>query len=186
QTVFDWVRSMSLSQEDLTVIMDGDVGVVHRSGRNVVLTKGLKVPFEMSSAPSGRKTELGCGWLTATFAKLPDSEQESSDAAKEADSDGVFGFSGRLDRFVAKHGVTLRDGRARVEDCERLLFDRVEDLVRLDGYLPGEGQKPSNVYLRYEDRQAGLQQKSAPVIIWHPEKKIARAKNVTGIGSSGQ
>ncbi len=186
QTVFDWVKSMSLSQKDLTVIMDGDVGVVHRSGKNVVLTKGLKVPFQMSSAPDGRKTELGCRWLTATFSQLPKSQKEASADANGQDPGGVFGFSGRLDRFVAKHGVTLRDGRARVEDCERLLFDRVEDLVRLDGYLPKEGQKPSNVYLRYEDRQAGLQQKSAPVIIWHPEKKIARAKDVTGIGSSGQ
>jgi lipopolysaccharide export system protein LptA len=175
QTVFDWNKSMSLSQDDLTVIMEGDVGAVHRSGKKVVLTKGLKVPFEMASAPPGRETILGCGWMTATFSR--EADPNDADEPKEDGRAGVFGLSGRLDRFVAKRGVTLRDGRARVEDCGLLKYDRVEDLVVLDG--PGRG----NVYLRYRSRDGGLQQKSASRIIWRPDKGIARATDVSGTGA---
>ncbi len=182
QTAFGWDRSMSLSQDDLTVIMEGDVGVVHRSGRNVVLTKGLKVPFVMADAPTGRETILGCDWLTATFSQPADANDASTPKGEEGSADGAFGLSGRLDRFSARRGVTLRDGRARVDDCELLTYDRVDDLVVLDGSRDGE-RRGGNVYLRYRDRNGGLQQKSASRIIWRPEKKIARAVDVSGTGT---
>ncbi|MFP4432921.1 MAG: hypothetical protein ACLFTN_00510 [Phycisphaerae bacterium] len=182
QTAFEWDKSMSLSQDDLTVIMEGDVGVVHRSGKNVVLTKGLKVPFVMADAPAGRETILGCDWLTATFSQPADANDVSRTKGEEGKADGVFGLSGRLDRFAARRGVTLRDGRARVDDCELLTYDRVEDLVVLDGSL-GDERRGGNVYLRYRDRNGGLQQKSASRIIWRPGKKIARAVDVSGTGT---
>jgi hypothetical protein len=171
---------MSFSQDDLTVIMEGDVGVVHRSGKNVVLTKGLKVPFEMAKAPAGRETVLGCDWMTATFSRQAD-PNDSDGEKREGGEKGVFGLSGRLDRFTAKRGVTLRDGRARVEDCELLKYDRLGDLVLLDGSSGGQGG--GNVYLRYRSRDGGIQQKSASRIIWRPGKNIARAVDVKGTGA---
>jgi lipopolysaccharide export system protein LptA len=182
-TAFQWSESMSLQEEDLTVTMTGDVGMVHRSGDQVVLSDDLDLAFDKDKLPDGRKTVLGCDQLVAVFSRAnansADPNQAGVDKAIGLEED----FSGRLERLEALRDVTLRDGSARVEDCQRMLYDRADDIVRLDGYLPEKGQKPSNVSLRYEDRKSGAIRKVlAPQVIWHPRAKTARAINVSGTG----
>ncbi len=182
-TAFQWSDSMSLQEEDLTVTMTGDVGMVHRSGDQVVLSDDLDLAFDKDKLPDGRKTVLGCDQLVAVFSRADansaDPNQVGVDKAIGLEED----FSGRLERLEALRDVTLRDGSALVEDCQRMLYDRADDIVRLDGYLPEKGQRPSNVSLRYEDRKSGAIRKVlAPQVIWHPRAKTARAINVSGTG----
>lgn len=179
QTVFRWSKSMTLDGNDLTVTMLGDVYMVHRSGGQVVLADRLDLPIDLVELPEGRKTTLATEKLVAMFS--PASARDAQGGARTLDE----GFTGNLDRFIAKGDVRLEDAEARVDECQLMVYDRLADVVRLMGEdVPGaDGRR--NVNLRYEDRKTGsLQRISAPVILWHPAARTARAEKVRVTGST--
>jgi len=184
QTVFEWSRSMQLSQERRLVVMDGGVGMVHRSGEQVVLTaqerKELNVP-PWGELASGRKSVLVCGKLMARF--NPPDKEPAAPATAPSDYLQPGPRLGQLELFSATEKVNLKDGRWRVLG-QRLLYHRPHGLAVVWGFL--EGEPLANAIAMEEDPEMGtLRQVSSPKIhcyLEHGQITKAKAQKVTGAG----
>lgn len=169
QTAFQWKKTMQMSQADRTVDMNGDVHMVHRSGDQVVLSDKLNAP-PWGTLSRGRSSILACDKLIAQFSE-PDQK-----AAKAAPSGDLVGPRvGPMERFIATKNVNLQDGSNQMLG-QRLIYERVKDVVILWGYL--EGDAPANAQIISDDKST-----LSPKIIFNPKTQRIRTERVAGSGS---
>jgi len=112
QTTFRWGKSMTMDRAGsiVEVRMDGKVEMIHRAGRDVVVTKQLKSRLApWGRLQRGRNMVLDCDSMLAEF----DQAQEDA-AAQSAGSD-----LGRLERFEANGNVNLVDDADKRVDSTR-------------------------------------------------------------------
>ena len=181
QTGFWWDKVMSLHQPDGNadgkVVLQGNVQMVHRSGR-FVLSKGLNVPA-WPVLKSGRVTTLGCNMLEADFAEA-DANATSRPASAEPALEGGPRI-GPLVRFYAMGDVRLEDGdrQKRTATCQQLEYKREPDMVTLLGTLPGKPRAAA--VLSYKDLDAQTRQEwASPKIVWY--RKTDRVETEETIG----
>jgi len=185
QSAFEWNKNMQLSQKDRLVTLEGSVTMVHRSGDQILLTNRLNVPRDQwGTLPAGRKTILKCDNMMAKFGPPTDkaSTQPSTRPAARTAGDllGEGPTLGPLDLFSATGDVNLNDSPRQVL-AQRLIYNRIKDLVVVWGFL--EGKAPSNATIIYEDPGAGRSQAwSSPKLIWYRQDNRILAEDVSGAG----
>ena len=137
QTYFTWEDKMQLTlgSDSREVIMEGEVGVVHRSQSHVSRPKDLNlVPWgEMTD---GRTTTLSCGKLRARFALPPEEPTATRPAGGLMGGDGTPAV-GDLEEFTATGNVILRDGAWELQGA-RMTYNRSPGVGYLWGYVEGE------------------------------------------------
>ena len=174
QTAFEWNKLMNLAQKDRRVVMEGQVKMIHHSGRYLLPTEGLKLP-PWPELKEGRLSKVACDRMIAKFA--PPAQKAPTTATSTASkpvvsrpaSDWISGPAvGALEQFTALKDVNMEDGvrQKRTVQCQRLIYDRPTDVVEVFGAL--ENQAPSNARMIVEDLDAGTSTPyQSPRIIWY-------------------
>ena len=180
QTAFEWSRHMKLMLDDLTVVMDGDVKMMHLSGSEVNRPAALNLP-DWPELTDGRITTLDCGKLIARFNKPPDAKAKSADGnATGLDAMGVK--FGDLSKFTATEDVTLVDGQFTLQG-QSLNYNRTDNTAMLSGYLPGHRRRNAKVF--FEGNQ--LPELSSPrieaVLDGGHIKKVRSLGGIRGFGT---
>jgi len=151
QTYIEWKERMEFMQADRLAIAEGDVIMMHRSGKQVVLQERLKVP-DWPELTEGRSSDLRCGKLMARFAE-PD-PSASTKPSSEDDPLDAGARVGPLEMFKATRQVTLKDNGREVA-AQRVVYDRGGDFARMWGYL--EGRRAAIATLSYVDDKGRAQ-----------------------------
>ena len=181
QTAFQWHKSMQFSQDKRLVILHGDVQMVHKSGREIILTDQLNVPRDTwGELTEGRRTILACDEMLAQFGEpAKASTTQPTQPARDVLQEGPN--LGPLEIFRATKNVNLKDGPRQVL-AQRLFYSRLTDVAIIHGYL--EGHPPAKATVLYEDPQAGRSQSwSSPKITWYRRDNRIVTHDVTGAGS---
>ncbi|HEU00851.1 MAG TPA: hypothetical protein ENH89_10950 [Aurantimonas coralicida] len=136
QTGFRWTRIMVLDQESRSVELQGDVRMVHRSGKEVLRLAGIDAP-EWDRLIEGRRTLLHCQRLDAAFG--PPDEDDAAEAAttRRADKYDVGPRLGPLEIFIATGDVNLSDrleGGTMQVLGQRLRYNRLDGTVVVWGF----------------------------------------------------
>ena len=151
QTYIEWKQRMEFMQTNRLAIVEGDVIMMHRSGKQVVLRERLNVP-DWPTLTEGRRSDLRCGKLMAQFA-----EPEPSASTRPSSDDDPLGAGARvgpLEMFKATRHVTLKDSGREVT-AQRVVYDRGGDFARIWGYL--EGRPRAIATLTYVDDKGRAQ-----------------------------
>jgi lipopolysaccharide export system protein LptA len=191
-SAFEWHKRMTLTQLDdgqRTVLLEGDVVLVHRSGKEVELTDPQKKQWNVmdwQDLRPGRHIVLGCDNLQAAFDKPAEKGQTSQPSTDQSQQQQQGPRVGNLRNFQAWQGVNLKDGTFQVLG-QRLIYDvkdadgKVVDVVKIFGYL--EGQKKTLAQIISADPRTGrLQQQQAPEITWNRKDNSIETKNVSVVG----
>ncbi len=179
QALFRWQESMEFSQLDRSVLMTGDVLMRYRAG-NKVSADWLKDEAWFASLTDGRKMDLTCQKMMAKFAapQQPDSpDGEGKIAGQPSIAD--------LEMFSATGDVRLVDGdrQSRELTGQRLLYNRIERVATLWGYLIDQPETPAR--LVYQDIDKGIVTPvSSPVIniFLSSDDEIARLERIESPG----
>jgi len=150
QSAFRWSKRMRLDQNTRQVDVEGDVQLVHRSGKEVLRLEGLKTP-SWGALERGRRTLLHCQNLQAHFG-----EPEPQGAPVEGGDDkyDVGPSLGPLERFIARDEVNLVDslGAGSIQVLgQRLDYNRATGNVQVWGFI--EGRPLADATLVYEDEK---------------------------------
>ena len=188
-SAFEWQKGMTLTQlEDgqRTVLLEGEVVLVHRSGKELELTEQQKKQWSVidwKDLRPGRHIVLGCDNLQAAFDKPTEKGQATQPTTDQAQQGPRVG---NLRNFQAWQDVNLKDGTFQVLG-QRLIYDvkdtdgKVVDVVKIFGYL--EGQKKTLAQIISADPRTGrLQQQQAPEITWNRKDNSIETKNVSAVG----
>ena len=184
QTMFAWKKSMRLDQKKRHIRLQERVNMVHRSGNEVLLVKGLRtVPW--GRLESGRVTTMRCDKMDAWFAP-PQEEKKAKPKPAEtgmslADAGPQFG---PLKLFRAAGDVSLEDG-PRTIDGQRLLYDASKKIINVWGYRAGETKRTNaRITLRDQDDPAKptVQTIQSPTIIYNIEKETLQTEALDATG----
>ena len=134
QTAFLWTREMQLLQADRQVRLKGDVQMIHRSGDQVAVMPGLRVP-DWEQLDSGRRSSLRCEDLFAEFA--PPSDMPEGELAATDDMWQSGPRLGPLELFTAYRRVNMIDGPVQIVG-EQLVYNRRNGSAVVLGFLEGE------------------------------------------------
>ncbi|RKY81858.1 hypothetical protein DRP98_09745, partial [candidate division KSB1 bacterium] len=182
QSAFSWSKSMVLdwpgpeeqkNQGRNTIItMIGDVHMAHRSGRQIVLSEKLNI--HRWKLPPGRNTMLHCDRILVQFAPA-----ERHPRKQKTTAEGIT--IGPVELFDARgQNVHLRDGPREVF-CQRILYQRRNDVAIIWGSLPGNPEKDAILY--YQDEKKGtLNTWKSPKIIWFRKTNRIVTKGVESYG----
>ncbi len=185
-SAFEWQRGMTLTQlpdGQRTVLLEGDVVLVHRSGKELELTDEQKKQWNVidwQDLRPGRHIVLGCDNLQAAFDKPAEKGQPTTAQAEQGPR------VGNLRNFQAWQDVNLKDGNFQVLG-QRLIYDvkdkdgKVVDVVKIFGYL--EGQKKTLAQIISANPRTGrMQQQQAPEITWNRKDNSIETKDVNAVG----
>ena len=185
QSAFSWSKSMVLdwsgpkrmktAQNENTIItMVGDVRMAHRSGRQIVMSEKLPIR-RWKDLPAGRNITLRCDRILVQFAPAQKATKPSKTPLQ-----GIT--IGPVDLFDARgENVNLRDGPREVF-CQRILYQRRNDVAIIWGSLPGKTPKKDAI-LYYQDEKKGvLNTWKSPKIIWFRKTNRIVTKSVESHG----
>jgi lipopolysaccharide export system protein LptA len=187
-SAFEWQKRMTLTQRDdgeRTVQLDGDVVLVHRSGKELELTDEQKKQWSVADwhdLRPGRHIVLGCDTLQAAF----DKPAEKGKPAADQDQQGPR--VGNLRNFQALKDVNLKDETLKAQVLgQRVIYDfkdrdgKIVDVVKIFGYM--EGEKKTLAQIVSANPQTGkMQQQQAPEIIWNRRDNSIETKDVNAVG----
>ncbi len=180
QTAFEWTRHMRLMLDDLTVIMDGDVKMMHLSGSEVNRPATLNLP-DWPELPDGRITTLDCEKLIARFNKPPAAKGKSADSnATGLDAMGVK--FGDLSKFTATKDVVLVDGKFTLQG-QSLNYNRTDNTAMLKGYLPGHRRRNAKVTIEGNQRPELSSPRIEAVLEGGHVKKVRSSGGIRGFGT---
>jgi lipopolysaccharide export system protein LptA len=183
-TVFQWKKSMELSQTERVVIMKGDVNMVHRSGAFVLSEiKGLKVPDYGKNVPAGRKTNLRCDELLAMFDPPKEKQPTTQPTTKPADAFDVGPKIGPLKFFNATGNVNLVDGSKQIVG-QRLIYSRLKELIQVYGYLPNHPKANALIIDKNLQKQTEKVVKSPKILWWRATKANGYREKIEAKGVS--
>ena len=152
QTGFRWTRIMVLDQESRSVQLEGEVRMVHRSGKEVLRLAGIDAP-EWDRLTEGRRTLLHCQRLDAQFGPPDEDEDAEAAAAGPTDKYDVGPRLGSLEVFIATRDVNLSDrleGGTMQVLGQRLRYNRVDGTVVVWGFM--ETSPIADAMLVYESQ----------------------------------
>ncbi|MCP4376379.1 MAG: hypothetical protein GY794_09420, partial [bacterium] len=183
-TVFQWKKSMELSQKERVVVMRGDVNMVHRSGAFVLPEiAGLKVPDYGKNVPAGRKTNLRCNELLAMFDPPKEKQPTTKPAKGSTDPFDVGPKIGPLKFFKATGDVNLLDGNKQVVG-QRLIYSRLKELFQVYGYLPNHPKANALIIDKDPQKQTEKVIKSPKILWWRATKANGYREKIEAKGVS--
>lgn len=176
-SAFEWQKLMTLSQDNRTVLLEGQVQMHHYSGKFMKLSDKQRTEWNVADwgqIADGRQTILGCQKLLASFDAPPKND-------KPALQDGTTGPRlGAMRSFQATEDVNLSDGPYRVLG-QRLIYDGPTKMLRVFGYL--QGQREALAQIVHSDEKTGrVNQHQGPEVIWNTQTNEIEARKVRGSG----
>lgn len=166
QTLFEWDKRMQMDQARRSVFLDGNVSMVHRSGKQLAGVDKLNVP-PWPELGEGKKTAVACEKLVAQFAEADKTQAEKTDDK----ATGLLESGPRLGALTmvsatgwADRMVTLEDGQWQVVG-KRLLFDRDQDIAVVWGFLEGDRPADARVLQRVSFNRARTW--TFPKVTWY-------------------
>jgi hypothetical protein len=182
QTLFTWQGLMKMSQADRTVLMDGQVGMNHRGGKDVLLDdaiRGESLP-QWGDLTAGRHMTLECDKLLAQF-DAPPTDKAATKPAADPPQAGLTA-PGPLRLLQATGRAMMTDEPRRVIG-QQLIYDGTRDLVKVYGNLPGEPIANAQVILN--DPARGPQVTAeGPEITWDRKSGKIEAAKMRASGST--
>lgn len=177
QTVFEWRKGMYLNQAKQYVQLQEKVVMVHYSGDKVLRPEGLKaIPAEDVSG--GRVSRLRCDRLEGWFEQAPQTEQDRASGQNLLDAGPQIGA---LRRIIALGDVSLQDGPVTI-DAQQLLYNGVERMVTVLGFLPGADRRTNARIVRTDSSSGRVQPFESPKLTWDMETDRIEVGRITGGG----
>ncbi|MBI5723598.1 MAG: hypothetical protein HZA50_06545 [Planctomycetes bacterium] len=180
QTYMEWQKRMVLYQNDREGVLEGKVGINYYSGNQVVLLEKLRIPVDVASLTTGRKSMLRCDLAKVKFLPPPSEKEGGRPVAPAVMQTGLK--IGQLESFEAMSGVNLSDGPRQMMG-EMLILDRTDGgkgVVTIRGYLPGRPR--ANATFINKD-PASVQTVNSPIIRWYMDtNRIETEGGVEGAG----
>ncbi|MCD4824014.1 MAG: hypothetical protein K8S55_05365 [Phycisphaerae bacterium] len=177
QTLLAWKKSAFLNQEERHVKLQGKATMIHRSGKEVLLMKGLKTE-PWGRLTSGQKYTLRCGEADIWFDE-PAAKSDKKTAARDLMDIGPQ--LGTMKMFSAVRSVSFSNGPYSV-DGQRVLYEGTKQLLTVWGYLP-KAKNRTNARVNYEDARSGrVQSWESPTIVWDMKRDRIRVEKLEGGG----
>jgi len=190
QTLFAWKKSMFLSQKHRHVNLQKDVTMIHRSGNEVLVIRGMKTE-PWGELEKGRKTKLRCENMDAWFDEPEPSVNMKSESPDKTDLLLAAGPRlGPLKMFSAVLDVTFEDGPYKI-DGQKILYsgqtplpgtDEKLRVVTVWGYLPDDKRR-TNARITYEDPETKrVQAWESPTLVYDMTNEKIRTEKMEGGG----
>lgn len=177
QAVFLWETAMTLSQNNRTAVLDGNVNMVCYSGMYID-REGLNAP-PWGVVKVGRMTSMRCNRFLAKFLPAPSSTTPSTGPAASSMMEGGPRV-GSLEHFLALGQVHAIDGDRQKRDlvCESLEYDQPMDMVTLLGSLPA--QPPMEAVMSFKNLDTRQRDPiRSTKILWYRKNDYIETANTT-------